>query len=95
MSQLPQEASITSLSSVRHYGVSANSYYKESEDLGQEKIWDRWEMRWRVSKMTWYISKVCYLKLAHCVLSNSASTTGRRSEERPPSGVFLQSKASG
>lgn len=58
MSLLPQEAAITSLSAQRHYGVSANCIYKEQEDYGQEKIWDHWEHRWRVAKMTWYINKV-------------------------------------
>ena len=58
MSQLPQEAAITSTSAPRHYGVRANTHYKESEDYGREKIWDHWEDLWRVAKMTWYINKV-------------------------------------
>jgi hypothetical protein len=55
---MPREAVVTSTKAVRHYGVSANAVYKEAEDAGQPKIWDRFESIYRVSKMTWYINYV-------------------------------------
>lgn len=58
LSQMPHEAVVTSTKSVRHYGVSANAIYKEAEDAGQPKIWDKYESLYRVSKMTWYINYV-------------------------------------
>ncbi|MCJ1283392.1 hypothetical protein MMC26_002720 [Xylographa opegraphella] len=55
LSQLPQEASITSSVATRHYGVSAMSTYNEAEDSGQIKKKDTYTGVDRVSKMTWYI----------------------------------------
>ncbi|KAH0566440.1 hypothetical protein GP486_000152 [Trichoglossum hirsutum] len=55
LSQMPQEAVITSVVAPRHYGVTANNIYRESEDAGQPKIWDKYECIHRVSKMTWFI----------------------------------------
>jgi hypothetical protein len=55
LSQLPSEAVITSTVAVRHYGVEAHSTYKESEDAGQPKFWDKYYGQYRCSKMTWYI----------------------------------------
>lgn len=63
LSQLPHEAAVTSTQAVKHYGVSANSIYKESEDAGQPKLWDRYENTWRVTKMTWYINMVRRVRL--------------------------------
>lgn len=55
LSQLPSEAVITSTVAVRHYGVEAHSVYKESEDAGQPKFWNKYYGQYRCSKMTWYI----------------------------------------
>jgi hypothetical protein len=55
MSQLPEEAVITSSVATKHYGVSANGVYNEDEDAGQKKVWDIYESIFRVSKMTYYI----------------------------------------
>lgn len=56
LSQMPQEAVVTATKCVRHYGVSCTNIYKESEDAGQEKFWDKLEGVYRVSKMTWYLN---------------------------------------
>ncbi|MCJ1377667.1 hypothetical protein MMC17_000763 [Xylographa soralifera] len=55
LSQLPQEASITSSVATRHYGVAALSSYNEAEDSGQPKKRDDNTGIDRVLKMTWYI----------------------------------------
>ena len=55
---MPHEAVITSTVATRHYGVTANAIYRESEDAGQEKIRDKYEGIYRVRKMTWYILRV-------------------------------------
>jgi len=55
---MPHEAVVTATKCVRHYGVSCTNIYKESEDAGQEKIWDKLEGVYRVSKMTWYLNYV-------------------------------------
>jgi hypothetical protein len=61
LSQMPHEAVVTATKCVRHYGVSCTNIYKESEDAGQEKIWDKLEGVYRVSKMTWYLNYVSHL----------------------------------
>lgn len=60
---MPHEAVVTATKAVRHYGISVNSRYKESEDAGQEKIWDPDEGCYRVRKMNWFISYVRLLQL--------------------------------
>jgi hypothetical protein len=57
---MPHQAVVTATKCVRHYGVSARAMYKESEDAGQEKIYDAWEGIYRVMKMTWYLNYVSY-----------------------------------
>lgn len=74
---MPHEAVVTSTKSVRHYGVSANAVYKETEDAGQPKVWDAYEQIHRVSKMTWYISYVSLLSYLTDVNLN-ALHAGRR-----------------
>ncbi|KAL8887793.1 MAG: hypothetical protein Q9215_004678 [Flavoplaca cf. flavocitrina] len=57
LSQLPQEAAITSTVATKHYGVSANAAYDRREDAGQEVIIDKYTGKKQVSKMTWYINR--------------------------------------
>ena len=58
MSQLPEEAVITSSIATKHYGVSCYNFYEENEDAGEKKIWNKYEHINQVSKMTWYINIV-------------------------------------
>jgi len=74
LSQMPREAVVTSTKSVRHYGVSANAVYKEAEDAGQPKIWDRFESIYRVSKMTWYINYVSLFSVPQFAMKTYAVT---------------------
>ncbi|MCJ1301655.1 hypothetical protein MMC08_004456, partial [Hypocenomyce scalaris] len=55
LSQLPDEATITSSVATRHYGVSANNDWEEIRDRGQEKVWLESHGKFKVAKMTWYI----------------------------------------
>lgn len=57
LSQLPQEAAITSTVATKHYGVSASAVYNESEDSGQPTTIHRFDGKRRVHKMTWYIHR--------------------------------------
>ena len=51
LSQLPQEAAITSTVATKHYGVSANAAYDKREDAGQEVIIDKYTGKKKVSKV--------------------------------------------
>ncbi|KAL8671694.1 MAG: hypothetical protein Q9168_003816 [Polycauliona sp. 1 TL-2023] len=57
LSQLPEEAAITSTVATKHYGVSANHHYDEIEDSGQPTKTNRYSGAIRVEKMTWYINR--------------------------------------
>lgn len=59
LSKAPHEANITSTVATRHYGVTAGARTPwQEEDEGQPKIWDSYEERYRVLKMTWFINTV-------------------------------------
>lgn len=51
MSQLPEEAAITSTVSTKHYGVSANATYDEKEDAGQPTTIHKYNGKTRVEKV--------------------------------------------
>ncbi|CAO1601112.1 hypothetical protein XANCAGTX0491_004776 [Xanthoria calcicola] len=57
LSQLPEEAAITSTVSTKHYGVSANALYDEKEDAGQPTTVHKYNGKTRVEKMYWYIHR--------------------------------------
>jgi len=57
LSQLPQEASVTSNVAPKHYGVCGGNIYDASRDEGQSKYLDEYEDVWRCHVMTWYIKK--------------------------------------
>lgn len=58
MSQLPQEASVTSNVAPKHFGVAIGFEYEAARD-GNEKQWQLpYEDTWRVSVMKWHINKV-------------------------------------
>ncbi|EXJ81389.1 hypothetical protein A1O3_07680 [Capronia epimyces CBS 606.96] len=57
MFHLPSEAEVVSSIARKHYGISARAPYDPSEDEGQSKIWDDHEERYRVQKLTWYITR--------------------------------------
>lgn len=50
LSQLPEEAAITSTVSTKHYGVSANSTYDEKEDAGQPTTVHKYNGKRRVKR---------------------------------------------
>ncbi|KAL8642198.1 MAG: hypothetical protein Q9226_008534, partial [Calogaya cf. arnoldii] len=50
LSQLPQEAAITSTVATKHYGVAANATYHEREDAGQAITINKYTGKQRVSK---------------------------------------------
>lgn len=51
LSQLPQEAAITSTVATKHYGVSASAVYSEAEDSGQPTSIHRFDGKRRVQKV--------------------------------------------
>ncbi|KAL8693889.1 MAG: hypothetical protein Q9218_001354 [Villophora microphyllina] len=57
LSQLPQEAAITSTVATKHFGVSANAPYDEREDRGEPTTTNKYTGKQKVSKMTWYIHR--------------------------------------
>ncbi|KAI4202012.1 MAG: hypothetical protein LQ350_002917 [Teloschistes chrysophthalmus] len=57
LSQLPQEAAITSTVATKHLGVAANAPYDEREDRGQPTTTNKYTGKQKVSKMTWYIHR--------------------------------------
>jgi hypothetical protein len=52
LSQLPEEAVITSTVAPRHYGVSANEDYNQYEDAGQRPSYDASLGKSRVKKVS-------------------------------------------
>ncbi|KIX02411.1 uncharacterized protein Z518_08352 [Rhinocladiella mackenziei CBS 650.93] len=57
LSQLPNEALITSVVAPRHYGVKAHWRYDPVKDAGQKSWYDSSHGHLRVDQMTWYIEK--------------------------------------
>ncbi|KAL8946545.1 MAG: hypothetical protein Q9222_007072 [Ikaeria aurantiellina] len=57
LSQLPQEAAITSTVATKHYGVSARAPYDPIVDAGQPTTLNKYTGKTRVEKMTWYINR--------------------------------------
>ncbi|KAL8865909.1 MAG: hypothetical protein Q9198_009115 [Flavoplaca austrocitrina] len=73
LSQLPQEAAITSTVATKHYGVSANAAYDRREDAGQEVIIDKYTGKKQVSKVR-----------LSCNYPNQASTAAYQKTMHPP-----------
>lgn len=63
LSQLPDEATITSSVATRHYGVSAMSEYEDIRDRGQEKVWSEADGKYKVSKVS--LSLLCLYLQSH------------------------------
>ncbi|TVY30987.1 Heat shock 70 kDa protein [Lachnellula hyalina] len=57
LSQLPQEASVVSTQSLRHYGVSAMCEFDPKNDEDHLRVFSAPEGIDRVERMTWYIHK--------------------------------------
>lgn len=68
LSQLPDEATITSSVATRHYGVSAMTEWEESRDRGQEKDWSETDGKYKVAKVSHF---------PHSINSVLASLTAR------------------
>lgn len=51
LSQLPQEAAITSTVATKHLGVAANAPYDEREDRGQPTTTNKYTGKQKVSKV--------------------------------------------
>jgi hypothetical protein len=56
LSKLPQEATVVSTSSTKHYGVEARSKFNDREDAGMPTMIDAYDGCKRVYTMTWYIN---------------------------------------
>ena len=54
LSQLPNEALVTSIVATRHYGVRARYQYAD-EDIGQETWFDEFHGNYRVSRVIYPI----------------------------------------